>query len=406
MAVYFEKPSNPEFSEQVERFETTETGHADTFNKRVEQLFHNELALRKAIEGVYQQASGYTDAAIAKLIGGAPSTLDTLKEIADAIEENQDVVEALDAAIGSKASEQEFEAHRVNSNIHVTADEKERLAEIYNTYQKKNAVDDVVYEELFLTRIYALSLFNNELLLVGTLKLGESINVSCKVNTYGDIIQEEVIRISWNSGEGSVTCVNDVSMSTDQIPVICMYKNGMYCINVMEVLKQVATFAFSRIEFRSKSAGAYIFNEKIAGAHGVVANLMKQIGTTPLGFGNGTLTGATYYLYRELYKNIKGILTTSLSGTVDRNRITRMGNIVMVEFRIYDTSFSGFNSVIANIPEEFRPSQEVNIVGYAHTAAGGQFACPYKIGPNGNVTQWYSSAEFVQFGIFGTYIIS
>lgn len=299
MAIYFEKPSNPEFSEQVERFETTEPGHADTFNKRVEQLFHNELALRKAIEGVYQQASGYTDAAIAKLIGGAPSTLDTLREIADAIEENQDVVEALDAAIGSKASEQEFEAHRVNSNIHVTADEKERLAEIYNTYQKKNAVDGINYNELYLARTYILE--SDLMYLAGTLNLGNNINVSCKVSTYSadiDIIQEEIICISWNSGEGSVMCENGAGMSLGQIPVICMYKNGMYCINVMEVLKQAATFAFSRMFFLNMGGNCYIFSEKIAGAHGAVANLMKQIGSTPLGFGNGTLTGAISELHK------------------------------------------------------------------------------------------------------------
>ena len=42
--------------------------------------------------------------AIANLINGAPTTLDTLKEIADALAENEDVVEALEAAIGTKAN--------------------------------------------------------------------------------------------------------------------------------------------------------------------------------------------------------------------------------------------------------------------------------------------------------------
>ena len=45
----------------------------------------------------------YTDSEIADLINGAPTTLDTLKEIADAMAENQTVVEALNTAIGSKA---------------------------------------------------------------------------------------------------------------------------------------------------------------------------------------------------------------------------------------------------------------------------------------------------------------
>lgn len=164
--------------------------------------------------------------------------------------------------------------------------------EAVNATQKKDSVYGVVYEELFLARVYVLRLLNNALLLTGTSKLGEGLNVSCKVSTYGDISQEETIRISWCSGEGSVTCVNGEGTSLGQITVICMYKNGMYCINVMEVLKQAATFAFNRIEFKSKSAGAYIFEEKIDDAYGVVGNLMKQIGATPLGFGDGTLTGA------------------------------------------------------------------------------------------------------------------
>lgn len=84
-------------------------------------------AQRAAIDEAYRQATGYTDQAIAALIGGAPSTRDTLRKISDAMEENQDVVEALDAAIGSKADEQEFESHRTNSNIHVTTTEKQQI---------------------------------------------------------------------------------------------------------------------------------------------------------------------------------------------------------------------------------------------------------------------------------------
>lgn len=41
--------------------------------------------------------------AISGLIGGAPETYDTLKEIADYISEHEDVVTALNSAIGSKA---------------------------------------------------------------------------------------------------------------------------------------------------------------------------------------------------------------------------------------------------------------------------------------------------------------
>ena len=48
-------------------------------------------------------AKSYTDTKIANLINSAPTTLDTLGEIATAMEENADVVEALETAIGTKA---------------------------------------------------------------------------------------------------------------------------------------------------------------------------------------------------------------------------------------------------------------------------------------------------------------
>lgn len=80
---------------------------------------------QEAIDGAYQHATGYTDQAIANLINGAPSTLDTLGEIAAAMEENADVVDALEAAIGTKASQDELDGHTGNNTIHITASERQ-----------------------------------------------------------------------------------------------------------------------------------------------------------------------------------------------------------------------------------------------------------------------------------------
>lgn len=81
-------------------------------------------------DSTYVQATGYTDLAIAELIGGAPSTRDTLKKIADAMAENDDVVQVLEAAIGNKANETEYQAHAGNKTVHVTASEKAKIQEI------------------------------------------------------------------------------------------------------------------------------------------------------------------------------------------------------------------------------------------------------------------------------------
>lgn len=49
------------------------------------------------------EAKEYTDSRITELIGGAPETMDTLKELGDLIKENDDAVNAIDAAITNKA---------------------------------------------------------------------------------------------------------------------------------------------------------------------------------------------------------------------------------------------------------------------------------------------------------------
>lgn len=81
-------------------------------------------AQQNALDSAYRQATGYTDRKIADLIGGAPETLDTLKEVADAIQANKDVSTALDAAIGKKANQTELDTHTGNNTIHITSAER------------------------------------------------------------------------------------------------------------------------------------------------------------------------------------------------------------------------------------------------------------------------------------------
>ena len=64
-------------------------------------------------------AKSYTDTKISDLINSAPTTLDTLGEIATAMEENADVVEALETAVGAKANAADLTSHTGNkSNPH------------------------------------------------------------------------------------------------------------------------------------------------------------------------------------------------------------------------------------------------------------------------------------------------
>lgn len=81
-------------------------------------------AQQTAIDTSMAQANAFTLQKIADLINGAPESMDTLKEVADAIAENEDVMAALDAAIGTKANQAELDTHTGNTTIHITATER------------------------------------------------------------------------------------------------------------------------------------------------------------------------------------------------------------------------------------------------------------------------------------------
>lgn len=69
-----------------------------------------------AATSALNSAKAYTDSEIAALINGAPTTLDTLDEIAAALEDNADIVEVLESAIGAKANASDLTSHTGNKN--------------------------------------------------------------------------------------------------------------------------------------------------------------------------------------------------------------------------------------------------------------------------------------------------
>lgn len=130
---------NRNIEEETSRAKEAEKVNADNISAEQDRAYNRESiienhvnteshAIRQLIDLSYANANGYTDDKIAKLINGAPSTLDTLKEIADALAENDDIVSALNDAIGSKTDQAEFDAHMNNQTIHVTASEMQNLS--------------------------------------------------------------------------------------------------------------------------------------------------------------------------------------------------------------------------------------------------------------------------------------
>lgn len=89
-------------------------------------------AQQKAIDTAYANANAYAEQKIADLINGAPETLDTLKEVADAIESSKTVEEALNKAIGVKANQTELDSHTGNNMVHLSENERKKWNEAYS----------------------------------------------------------------------------------------------------------------------------------------------------------------------------------------------------------------------------------------------------------------------------------
>lgn len=77
-----------------------------------------------AADAALSNAKSYTDTKISDLVNGAPETLDTLKEIADVLEENDSIVGTLNSAIGEKADKTDLDTHISDTTVHVTSIEK------------------------------------------------------------------------------------------------------------------------------------------------------------------------------------------------------------------------------------------------------------------------------------------
>lgn len=108
-------------------------------------------AQQKAIDDAYANSNKYTDKKVADLIDGAPETLDTLKEVAEAIEKSKTVEKALNSAIGKKANQTELDTHIGNDTIHITSDERTKWNEASDKkheHSNKSTLDSITSESI------------------------------------------------------------------------------------------------------------------------------------------------------------------------------------------------------------------------------------------------------------------
>ncbi len=89
----------------------------------------------------------YVDEKVAGLVNSAPETLDTLGELATALQENQDLTTILNQAIGEKATLEDVNNHKNDTEIHITTNEREAwndAATIASTLNQGLVLTDII----------------------------------------------------------------------------------------------------------------------------------------------------------------------------------------------------------------------------------------------------------------------
>lgn len=110
-----------------------EVADATTLIKGIVQLSNDiasdsELlaATPKAVKDAIAQMQTFTQTEIANLIGSAPEVLDTIEEIATAIQTSETTLQGLITVIAEKATQADLQAHTDNTEIHVTQADKDK----------------------------------------------------------------------------------------------------------------------------------------------------------------------------------------------------------------------------------------------------------------------------------------
>lgn len=212
-------------------------------------------AQQKAIDGAYANSNKYTDQKIADLINGAPETMDTLKEVADAIEKNKSVVEALDKSIGTKANQNELDTHTGNNTIHITPNERTDWNDANNkkhTHSNKSVLDGITSElvqkwtETSSSSVTGIKGVNEDSFRRGNVELTAE-NVGA-VATGGDTAENTATFTSSDVADGSASAWTSVSkLSSGEKHSSILKKVSQMFKNVRYLYKMLGTTDISKI---------------------------------------------------------------------------------------------------------------------------------------------------------------
>ena len=93
-------------------------------------------AQQAAIAKALNDAKIYSDTQLNNLVDGSTETLNAIGQIADAINSNSDIMDALTGAIGDKVDKTVFEEHSLNTEKHINASDREKIDSISGKAEK------------------------------------------------------------------------------------------------------------------------------------------------------------------------------------------------------------------------------------------------------------------------------
>lgn len=116
--------TNPEFISLLRKLETTDPGHADTFNPLFKILINNDVYLKN-----------YINTKIDELVNGAPEALNTLLELANALGNDSNFATTVINQITTKFNELAGSG-RTTETVKLNAENIQALQEALNTFQQ------------------------------------------------------------------------------------------------------------------------------------------------------------------------------------------------------------------------------------------------------------------------------
>lgn len=340
-------------------------------------------AQQKAIDVAYANSNKYTDQKIANLINGAPETMDTLKEVSDAISKSKSTEEALNKAIGTKANQTELDTHTGNDTIHITASEREKwnknggvigvrgsAESDYKTGQVTISKEDIGLGNVDNTTDanksvkYATSAGSAST----SAKVSNKLTIASPINSYNDLyFRDEIVTEAIQYDGSSAMTVNLMNVRSDSYQ------------NTVKFTSNDSTTGDSTAPslLKSGETHASIFS-KVSTIFKNVRWLLSKMGTTDISsLGDGTVTGAL----STLNSNIMAIKPTRIGNqavTIEPLSSASFDYGISTSYQFCEIMFFGYGS--------YRQSVKIPLVGgtikymTSDTEWGGSFNTTFNTG--------------------------